>query len=82
MQIQFTDSHASSSMTLTPYQAILLKDLLELAPMSSVLEESLFSEQCDLQYVENLVRIYSDVVGSLGSFADEQYELLTKELAD
>ena len=69
-------------MTLTPYQAILLKDLLELAPMSSVLEESLFSEQCDLQYVENLVHIYSDVVGSLGSFADEQYELLTKELAD
>jgi hypothetical protein len=69
-------------MTLTPYQAILLKDLLELAPMSSVLEESLFSEQCDLQYVENLVRIYSEVVGSLGSFTDEQYEMLTKKLAD
>ena len=79
MKINFTGDIENSRLTVTPFQGLLIAELLENFPMQEFMTEIMKNPEFDTDYYDDLYYLWIDLRKSLLDHLDEQYALLQRE---
>jgi hypothetical protein len=79
MKINFTADIENSHLTVTPFQGLLIAELLENFPMHEFMTEIMRDPEFDTDYYDNLYYLWIDFRKSLLDHLDEQYALLQED---